>query len=64
MFGFLIAMAGIGGGVALVLKGKELTGFGTFFTSLAALVGAFVYTKKTGSKEQQTKQKPEESGEP
>ena len=43
VFGFLIGMTGVLGGIVLVLYGNDLTGFGTFFTSLAALAGIYIY---------------------
>lgn len=42
-FGFAIGMAGIIGGVTLASQDKSLVGFGIFFTSLASLVGAYLY---------------------
>jgi len=55
-FAFLLALAGILGGLYLALHGHSLTGFGTLFFSLAALVGTFVLGKREQRKELQEKQ--------
>jgi len=45
VFGILIGLSGITGGVFLVYYDKKITGFSVFFTSLSALVGIFIYQK-------------------
>lgn len=47
IFGFIIGLIGIGGGIYLATTGAEWFGFGTFFTSLVSLVGLFIYNKKS-----------------
>lgn len=54
VFGVLIGLGGIGGGVFLVFYDKPITGFSVFFTSLAALVGIFIYQKRGKKSEQKT----------
>lgn len=51
VFGFILGLVGIGGGIYLATTGAEWFGFGTFFTSLVSLVGLFVYNKKVESNE-------------
>lgn len=45
-FGFVLGMTGIIGGVVLLVNDKSVTGFSVFITSLATLVGAFVYQRR------------------
>lgn len=47
VFGFILGLIGIGGGIYLATTGAEWFGFGTFFTSLVSLVGLFVYNNKS-----------------
>lgn len=49
IFGFLIGITAIVSGVYLVLKDKQVSGFGIFFSGLAALVGAFIYSQKVNA---------------
>lgn len=51
VFGFILGLVGIGGGIYLAANGVEWFGFGVFFTSLISLVSLFVYNKKTETKE-------------
>ena len=46
-FGFVLGLVGVVGGLILALLGQGLVGFAAFFSSLAALVGVFVYDKAT-----------------
>jgi uncharacterized membrane protein len=46
LFGLAIGLSGIGGGVFLASHDKSLVGFGVFFSSLAALVGVFIFQKR------------------
>jgi uncharacterized membrane protein len=57
-FAFLLALTGILAGFYLELHGHRLTGFGFFLTSLAALVGTFVFGRLDQRKERQEKQSP------
>ncbi len=50
IFGFILGLIGVGGGIYLATTGAEWFGFGTFFTSLVSLVGLFVYNKKSEEK--------------
>lgn len=45
VLGFVIIFTAMAGGLYLVSSGKDLTGFGIFFTSLATLIGAYIYGK-------------------
>lgn len=47
IFGFVLGLIGISGGIYLATSGAEWFGFSTFFVSLASLVGLFVYSKKS-----------------
>jgi uncharacterized membrane protein len=49
LFAFLIGMSGIGGGIYLVKSDKSISGFSVFFTSLAALIGVFIYSRRDTS---------------
>jgi uncharacterized membrane protein len=46
VFGLLIGLGGIGGGVFLLYKERSLAGFSVFLASLTALVGVFIYQKR------------------
>lgn len=59
ILGFILALIGILGGVVLIGLGKSATGFGTFFTSLAALIGLFVYAIKVNEPKDTNKADPE-----
>ncbi len=52
----LLGALALGGGLFLVEQGKSLEGFGAFFTSLASLVGVYVYGKKSQVDERRAKQ--------
>jgi uncharacterized membrane protein len=56
VFGFCIGISGVCGGVYLVAHDKSLAGFGVFFASLGAIVGAFLYGKKRAPAQTQTLQ--------
>lgn len=47
IFGFIIILTAIVGGIGLVALDKNIIGFGMFFTGLAALVLAYIYGKKS-----------------
>lgn len=51
IFGFILGLVGIGGGIYLAANGVEWFGFGIFFTSLVSLVSLFLYNKKIENKE-------------
>jgi len=51
----LLGALAIGGGLFLVHEGKSLEGFGAFFTGLAALVGVYIYGKKSQADERKAK---------
>jgi uncharacterized membrane protein len=46
LFAFTIGVIGILAGVYLVQKDKSIAGFSVFFTSLAGLVGVFIFGRK------------------
>lgn len=50
VFGFIIAMTTIIGGIYTVLKDRPLLGGALSFSGLAILVGAFLLNKKNGQK--------------
>lgn len=55
IFGFVIAMTTIIGGIVTALLGKEFLGGGLSFAGLAILVGAFLFTRpKQSKKNEQT----------
>jgi uncharacterized membrane protein len=45
LLAFLMGFSGIAGGIYLVKNDKSITGFGVFFTSLAALIGLFFFNQ-------------------
>lgn len=47
IFAFILGLTGILGGSYLIINGHDLSGFAVFLSSLAAIVGAFIYRKKT-----------------
>lgn len=55
LFAFVIGVSGVAGGIYLVKNDKSVTGFSVFFTSLAALVGIFLYNRKRSKPPQETK---------
>jgi uncharacterized membrane protein len=54
LFAFVIGVSGVAGGIFLVKNDKSVTGFSVFFTSLAALVGIFLYNRKRSKSPQDT----------
>jgi uncharacterized membrane protein len=46
-FGFVLGLIGVAGGLVIAYEGQGLVGFGAFFSSLASLVGVFMYDKLT-----------------
>ena len=46
LFAFAIGISGVAGGIYLVKCDKSITGFSMFFSSLAALVGIFLFNRK------------------
>jgi|ERR1039458_2196410 uncharacterized membrane protein len=46
VFGFIIGISGVAGGIWLVGHDKSIGGFSVFFTSLAVLVGGFIYSRR------------------
>jgi len=61
--GLLIGLSGILGGAYLVHEGKDLTGFGVFLTSVATLVGVYIFQRKT-AKAKNSKPRPDGSKTP
>ena len=58
IFGVMIGLSGILGGLYLVLHDKALSGFSAFFVSLGSLVAVFLYdsrNKRRKSDQQQPK---------
>jgi uncharacterized membrane protein len=50
-FAFIITVLAISGGVFLIEQGKSASGLTTIITSVAGLVGVFVYSKQEQKKE-------------
>jgi len=46
IFGFVIVLVAIGGGIYIALRGKELFGSGLSLTGLAILAAAFITSRK------------------
>lgn len=57
IFAFVLGMTAILGGIYISLCGYSMSGWGTVFIGLAALVGVFVYGKESNKKELLEKQK-------
>ena len=51
VFGFIIAMTAMIGGIYLTAIGKNVTGFSAIIGSLAALVAVFIMGKNSGNKD-------------
>jgi uncharacterized membrane protein len=51
VFGFVIALAGIVGGVYLILSGNSITGLASLVVPLGVIVGAFIYQKREESED-------------
>lgn len=51
----MIGLIATGGGLFLVYQGKSVEGFGAFFTTLASLVGIYIYGKKSQADERKSK---------
>ena len=58
IFGFVIAMIALIGGIGLMAFDKPITGATTSFSALAALVGVFVWSKRQKSRELREKTHP------
>ena len=56
--GTLIGLVGVGGGVWLAHDGKSLEGLSTSFTTLAVLVGTYLYKRRSQDRERLEKDKP------
>lgn len=56
--GTLIGLIGVGGGIWLAHDGKSLEGLSTSFTTLAVLVGTYLYKRRKQDKERFEKDKP------
>jgi len=56
LFGFVLGLSGIIGGVVLVAMGRSLAGFGVFLVSLGSLVGAYMYGHKASVSGEDTKE--------
>lgn len=50
IFGFLISISVVGGGIYLLSTGQSLAGFATIIIPIAGIITAFVYTRKTETK--------------
>lgn len=46
LFAFFLGLIGLAGGLALVWKGKSVTGLTTFLTILASLTGVYLYERR------------------
>ncbi len=46
VFAFLLGLGGISAGFYLILQGHDVSGLGVLISSLAAIVGAFVYKQR------------------
>ncbi|MHB8501417.1 MAG: DUF2335 domain-containing protein [Candidatus Acidiferrales bacterium] len=57
IYGFIVCMSAIGGGVYLIQLGKQATGLAAIITALASLSVVFIYGKR--KQEQDLKQKAE-----
>jgi uncharacterized membrane protein len=53
--GFIVAMTAVGGGIELILKGKDGYGLAAIIGALASLAGVFIYGKSKQRKELDTK---------
>ena len=53
IFGFLIAITGIGAGTWLIYSGFNIYGLVSLFAPLAVIVGAFVYRKREEAAEKE-----------
>jgi len=53
--GFIVVMTAVGGGIFLILKGKDGSGLAAIITALASLAGVFIYGKVRQKKELQEK---------
>ena len=51
LIAFIITMTIIIGGIFLIFNDKQISGFGTLFTGLAALVGSFIYGRNALNKQ-------------
>jgi len=49
--GFIVAMTAVGGGIELILKGRDGYGLAAILGALASLAGVFVYGKSKQKKE-------------
>ena len=56
--GLLIGVMGVGGGLWLAHDGKSLEGLSTSFTTLAVLVGTYLYQRRKQDTERADKNKP------
>ncbi|MCB1310260.1 MAG: DUF2335 domain-containing protein [Leptospiraceae bacterium] len=50
-FAFLLGLSGILGGIYLISEGKDISGLATVISSAAALIGVFIYGKRSESKQ-------------
>jgi uncharacterized membrane protein len=51
LFGFILALVVLVGGLAAILAGKSLAGFSTVIVALVSLVSLFIYSRKQGKQE-------------
>ena len=51
IFAAILSMTIIIGGMILIYNNKEISGFGTLFSGLAALVGTFIYSRTAINKQ-------------
>ncbi len=49
LFGFMLGLSGIVGGVVLVAMGMSIAGFGVFLLSLGSLLGVYMYGQRIAS---------------
>jgi uncharacterized membrane protein len=57
MFGFIIVLSSIGGGFYLILNDKNVYGMAAIISALVALVGVFIYGKRSQAAERERKLK-------
>lgn len=57
--GLLIGILGVGGGLWLAHDGKSLEGLSTSFTTLAVLVGTYLFKRRKQDSERAVKDKPD-----
>lgn len=57
VFGFILGLAAIGGGISLIAHDKDVQGLVAILSAFAALAGVFVYSRRQQAKEREQKRK-------